>query len=274
MTFLIILFMLLTATTATASANTDGTDAAATAPANIGVMPDATAEYNAKNYAEAAMLYQSVLDSEPMDRKNKALVYYNLGNACFKSGELAQAILAYERSLRCNSALGGTARDVRYNLAFARTQIVDNIEDNRAFFLTNWLQFIRNLLTESAWLWISLLAFVLCVAGVLIFLLSRQPLWRKVALWMAVVMFIITVSAFANALSLHSRDALRAEAIITNGIVVAKAEPDRSGTELFTLHEGTKVTIRESLGTPPNEWVCVHVANFVGWIPASSLERI
>ena len=229
-------------------------------------LEDANAAYRAEQYTEAAVLYQNILDSCEMPRRSQALVYYNLGNAQFKSGELAQAILAYERSLRLNP----TSRDTRYNLAFAESRIVDNIVDNQAFFLVTWLQFIRNLLTESTWLWLSLIAFILLVAAILIFLLSHDITWRKTAFGITIVAVLVTVVGFANALSLHRRDALRAEAIITNGIVVAKASPDRSGTELFTLHEGTKVTIHETVGS----WVNVQVANNIGWLPASTLERI
>ena len=56
----------------------------------------------------------------------------------------------------------------------------------------------------------------------------------------------------------------------TQGIVNAKSSPDRSGTDLFTLHEGTKVTIRETIG----EWVNVRVGRNEGWIRLSCLERI
>lgn len=73
-----------------------------------------------------------------------------------------------------------------------------------------------------------------------------------------------------NAGSLHRRDTLREEAIITQGVVNAKSSPDRSGTDLFTLHEGTKVDIRESLG----EWCNIRVGNNQGWIRLSTLERI
>jgi SH3-like domain-containing protein len=86
----------------------------------------------------------------------------------------------------------------------------------------------------------------------------------------SLVALVISIFAFANAGSLHQRDAHRAEAIITQGIVNAKSSPDRSGTELFTIHEGTKVLIVETIG----EWCCIHVGNNVGWIQLSLLERI
>ena len=81
---------------------------------------------------------------------------------------------------------------------------------------------------------------------------------------------LLSVVSGIDALSLHRRDTERAEAIITQGITNAKSSPDRSGTDLFTLHEGTKVEISETLG----EWCKIRVGNNEGWISLQHLERI
>ncbi|MBQ4391167.1 MAG: tetratricopeptide repeat protein [Paludibacteraceae bacterium] len=233
----------------------------------IALFNQANEQYAAGEYAEAAATYEQILvaDSSLTDN-SKAIVYYNLGNAYFRTGELSQSILAYERCLR----LRPTFRDARYNLRFAQSRIVDNIEDNQAFFLSNALKFVRNLLTYSTWLGLSISLFVLTLVGLLLFALMREPWLRKTAFFTAIIAFIISICAAVNAASLHSRDTNRAEAIITQGIVNAKASPDRSGTDLFTLHEGTKVTIHEVIG----DWCNIHVGNNVGWIKLSNLERI
>lgn len=217
--------------------------------------------YAAGNYAEAAAMYQQMLTEQP-----SAVVYYNLGNAYFKQGELSQAILAYERSLR----LDPSNKDTRYNLRFAESRITDNITDNRAFFLSTFLTNVRNLMREQTWMWISLITFVVFIATLLLFLLSVEPVVRKTGFSIAVITLVLSVFALIAAQSLHQRDTLREEAIITQGIVNAKASPDKSGTELFTLHEGTKVRITETLG----EWCNVSVGNYQGWILLSNLERI
>ena len=54
------------------------------------------------------------------------------------------------------------------------------------------------------------------------------------------------------------------------GVVSAKSSPDQSGTELFLLHEGTKVRITDQLG----DWYQVHVAQYEGWVEARTVERI
>ena len=220
----------------------------------------ANAAYADGRYEEAATLYQSMIDEQP-----NATLYYNLGNAQFKQGELAQAILAYERAMR----LQPNHKDAKYNLAFAQSKITDNIEE-QDFFLSTWARAVRNSLSERTWLVLSICLFILALTGLLLFLLGRELWLRKTAFHVAWIALLFSLIAGLNAYSLHQRDTLRNEAIITQGVVNAKSSPDRSGTDLFTVHEGTKVTIRETLG----EWCNIRVGNNEGWIRLSNLERI
>ncbi len=221
---------------------------------------DANSAYAEGRYEEAAALYQSLIDEQP-----DATLYYNLGNARFKQGELAQAILNYERALR----LKPNYKDAQYNLAFAESKITDNIVE-QDFFLSVWARTIRNGLKEQTWFILSVVLFIAGLISLLIFLLGRETWLRKTAFHIAWIALIFALIAGLNAGSLHQRDTLRNEAIITQGIVNAKSSPDRSGTDLFTLHEGTKVTIRETIG----EWSNVRVGSNEGWIRTTCLERI
>lgn len=222
---------------------------------------DANAQYAEGNYAEAATQYEQILQEQPT-----AEVYYNLGNAYFKQGELAQSILAYERALRLKPSF----KDAKHNLQFAQSRIIDNIEDTQSFFLSNWLKAIRNALSQRVWMVGSIILFVMALVGFFLFAFS-QTLWlRKTAFYCSVIALVISVMACANAGSLYQRDTQRSEAIITQGIVNAKSSPDRSGNDLFTVHEGTKVEIHEVIG----DWCCVHVGNNIGWMPLEYLERI
>lgn len=222
---------------------------------------DANTQYAEGNYMEAAVLYEQVLVEQPAPE-----VYYNLGNAYFKQGELAQAILAYERALRLKPSF----KDAKHNLQFAQSRIIDNIEDTHSFFLSNWLKAVRNALRQRVWIIVSISLFILALLGFFIFAFSQTIGLRKTAFYISIVSLIISVVACVNAGSLYQRDTQRSEAIITQGIVNAKSSPDRSGNDLFTVHEGTKVEITEVIG----DWCCVQVGNNIGWMPLAYLERI
>jgi len=220
----------------------------------------ANAAYADGRYADAAALYQTILDEQP-----DAQVYYNLGNAQYKQGEIAQAILCYERALR----LKPNYKEAQYNLQFAQSKITDNIVE-QDFFLSSWARTVRNALSEYTWLVVSICLFLCALIGILLFLLGREIWLRRTAFHVAWIALLFSLITGLNAASLHQRDTLRNEAIITQGIVNAKSSPDRSGTDLFTLHEGTKVTIRETLG----EWCNIRVGNNEGWIKQQNMERI
>lgn len=222
---------------------------------------DANTQYADGNYTEAAMQYELIIAQQP-----SAEAYYNLGNAYFKQGELAQAILAYERALRIEPSY----KDAKHNLLFAQSRIVDNIEDTQSFFLSNWLKAVRNALGLQTWIILSIVLFIYMLIGLFLFAFSQIVWLRKTAFYTSMVALIISIAACINAGSLHQRDTQRSEAIITQGIVNAKSSPDRSGTDLFTIHEGTKVEITEIIG----EWCCIHVGNYIGWMPIAYLERI
>lgn len=220
----------------------------------------ANAAYADGRYEEAAAMYQTLLDEQP-----DATLYYNLGNARFKQGELAQAILNYERALR----LKPNYKDAQYNLAFAQSRITDNIVE-QDFFLSSWARTMRNSLSERTWWSTSIGLFICALIALLLFLLGRELWLRKTAFHVAWIALLFSLIAGLNAGSLRQRNTLRNEAIITQGVVNVKSSPDRSGTDLFTIHEGTKVTIRETLG----EWVNVSVGSNEGWMKAAHLERI
>ena len=220
----------------------------------------ANAAYADGRYEEAAAMYQTLLDKQP-----DATLYYNLGNSRFKQGELAQAILNYERALR----LKPNYKDAQYNLAFAQSRITDNIVE-QDFFLSSWARTVRNSLSERTWWSTSIGLFICALIALLLFLLGRELWLRKTAFHVAWIALLFSLIAGLNAGSLRQRNTLRNEAIITQGVVNVKSSPDRSGTDLFTIHEGTKVTIRETLG----EWVNVSVGSNEGWMKAAHLERI
>jgi len=224
-------------------------------------LEEANRLYADANYIDAAAAYEYMLQETP-----SAGLYYNLGNAYFRQDELAKAILNYERALRLKPYYD----DARYNLSFAQSRIIDNIEDKDAFFISKWLTALRNLLSESAWAVISISLFLLAIVGAFVFAFSKAIQLRKTGFHIAWVALLLSVCSLCFSASLHHRDKVRSEAIIMQGIVNAKASPDKSGTDLFTLHEGTKVNIRSTL----NDWAEITVGDNRGWIRLNTLERI
>jgi tetratricopeptide (TPR) repeat protein len=219
--------------------------------------------YTDGQYAEAIELYKEIQQSG----LESSALYYNLGNAYYKDGQLPEAILNYERAL----LLEPQDPDIRYNLELAYSQTADEIEQAGTFFLTKWFQSIRNLNDSDGWALYSILAFILFLSGLGFYFFGRQVALRKIAFSFSLV-FLLAAGVFFSFSSYQKTKLVeRSHAIIFTPTVNIKSSPDQSGTELFVLHEGTKVELLSKLG----EWWNVKLQDgSEGWIHESEVEVI
>ncbi len=64
----------------------------------------------------------------------------------------------------------------------------------------------------------------------------------------------------------------RENAIIMEPSVTIRSTPSVTGTELFILHEGKKIKIKDD---SMKEWKEIEIEDGnIGWLPASAIERI
>lgn len=231
--------------------------------AQAATMAQADSAYMAGNYTLAANGYQQLMDQG----YQSANLYYNAGNAYFRMGQLADAIIHYERALR----LDATHADAKHNLAFAQAMTVDKIDPVGTIFLVNWWRACYQLTTPNAWAYSSVGLFLLCLVMVAIFIFAK-PLWlRKTGFSVAIVALFFTVITALFASSRQEQIDDTTQAIVYVPTVTTKSSPDDSGNDLFILHEGTKVTIKSQLGT----WSEVQTEDGnTGWLPSASIAVI
>lgn len=224
---------------------------------------EAEVAYTKEDYKKAIELYQGILKSNG----ESVEIYYNLGNAYYKTGKMAPAILNYERAL----VLDPGDNDIRFNLQMARQRTVDKIEPVGDFFLVNWFNSVQNLVTADSWAKIGIVCFILFIGCLLLFFFSRWIRLKKVGFYLGVLLLIMVL--FANIFAKHQKDELvnRTHAIVFTPTVTIKSSPDASGTDLFVLHEGTKVSVKSTLG----EWSEIELEDGnIGWMPSKDIETI
>lgn len=224
----------------------------------------ADSAYVKGDYKAAIEIYESLV----ANNGESADVYYNLGNAYYKSENIAKAVLNYERALLLNP----DDEDIRFNLELARSKTVDKVAPEYKFFLMEWLEGIINLLSISAWSILAVVSFVVMLLTLLLFLFGKSVSTKKTGFIIALFSLFITI--FANLSALHRYHYLteRNDAVIMEPSVTAKSTPSNSGTELFVIHEGRKVKISDD---SMREWTEIELEDGnKGWIPSSSLERI
>ena len=86
-----------------------------------------------------------------------------------------------------------------------------------------------------------------------------------------IVILLVAIMANWFAWGLSDKMERRSEAIVFAATVPAKSSPSESGTDLFVLHEGTKVVILDKV----SDWYEVKISDGNrGWLPSSSIEII
>jgi tetratricopeptide (TPR) repeat protein len=219
--------------------------------------------YAAGNYADAEQLYKAIESSGYVS----ASLYYNLGNTYFKQQSWGKAILYYERALK----LQPEDKDIVHNLEMANAMIVDKIESVPEFFLTTWIRNIHSAAGADTWAWWSVVFFVACLLLALLFFFARSIALRKFSFFLAIFAMLCCVSCvlFAH----YQKQALQdqTKAIIMPAVATIKSSPDNNGKDLFILHEGSKVTLLESLG----QWQRIQLADGrQGWLMSRMVEKI
>ena len=224
---------------------------------------EAARMYQEGNYTKAVALYNEVLEQG----LESATLYYNLGNSHYKQGEIARAILNYERALLLRPGY----KDAKYNLAMAQRGMVDKINVLPELFLVRWYNAVATSLTADQWGYVSVVSFLLFLAMVILFFHATSMGMKKTGFTVALVSLFLTVMVVLFAQKQYYRMTDRNAAVVMTPSVVVRGAPDVSGTELFVIHEGLKVQVQEKLGS----WYNVRMVDGnEGWIQEKDLERI
>lgn len=195
-------------------------------------------------------------------------LYCNLGNAYFRSGDMAHAILNYERALKMDPSYS----DARFNLEIASSMIQDKIEEIPEFFLTRWLRGLCWLLPSGVWAATGLVLLALALAFLLLFLLGNSVSGRKAAFVLSIVCLVLSLTGIGLSFWQRSDYIHEDSAIVTRAVSTVRSSPsDSTAKDLFVLHEGTKVKVLDEFGT----WLNIELSDGrQGWIASADLEMI
>lgn len=219
--------------------------------------------YMRDDYAAAIQVYEALLN-----RGEAADLYYNLGNSYYKTGDIAKAILNYERALLLQPGNG----DIRANLEVARSKTIDKVEPVPEIFFVSWTKSLINTMSVDSWAVCGIVCFILLIVSLYFFIFSKQTGLKKAGFICGILFLIVTI--FANIFASRQKDEQlnRHSAIVMNPSVTVRSTPSESGTSLFILHEGHKVDVKDS---SMKDWKEIRLDDGkVGWVPASAIEII
>lgn len=223
----------------------------------------ANESYSQEKYAEAVVLYDSVLTLG----LTSAELYYNLGNAHYKMGHIADCILNYERALQ----LAPSDKDIAYNLELVQQHVVDDIDMLDVFFLKKMLYNMRVKQASNTWAKLGLITFGVTLLLLLFFFLSRHSVIKRISFYIAILATIVTIVSLSFSSNGKKDMTSHDSAIVFAPTVTVKSSPNENGTKIFVLHEGTKVQIVDSLGV----WVEILLSDGnKGWMKSETIKEI
>ena len=220
--------------------------------------------YTDVKFSDASAAWTSIEESG----QKSAKLYYNLGNAWFKQGNYPKAILNYERALRLDPSYS----DARYNLEFTSNFVQDKIEPVPEFILKSVARKVCYVMGSNAWAVIFLVLLAAALVMGLLFLLGSSVGKRRAGFYCGIVLLLLSAGALSFSIWQKSDSVKTDTAIVMSPVSSVKSSPSSgSSKDLFVIHEGTKVTILDEVGT----WRNISLADGrQGWITSNELEVI
>lgn len=220
--------------------------------------------YTAGDYPSAITQWNAIAESG----QESVELYYNLGNAHFKDGNVPRAILWYERAHR----LDPSDKDVAHNLEFARAQTQDRIDTVPEFFLRTWIRKVSLIMHADAWAVLSLVLFAAFLGLLLLFLLGSGARARRTGFFAGIAALLLSFACLGLSSSQKRAALMDNGAIVMLPVASVKSAPSGdASTSLFVLHEGTRVKTLDSV----SGYTLVELADGrQGWIETKAIEII
>jgi len=220
-------------------------------------------EYKKGNYQQAIKDYEELLKTGA-----SVSLYYNLGNAYYRTDNITRAILNYERALLLSPGDG----DIRLNLQMARSKTIDKITPKSEMFFVTWYKSLVNLMDVDSWAYCAIVSLFVALVLVLLYLFSSSVVLRKVGFYGAVVLVIIFV--LSNIFAFEQKQTLthRMGAVVISPSAALKKTPVTNSDNGGIVHEGSRVEIVDD---SMKNWKLVKLEDGrEGWVQASQIERI
>lgn len=208
--------------------------------------------YEKEEFSASALQYRELIRSG----QESAAVWFNLGNALFKSGEAGRGIYSYRRAVR----LAPRDPDIRANLMFARKEVAGAFAPESS----SWAGFFRYLSTRE-WMWFT----AIVVSGFFLLLAWREARSSSGLPIRSTAFGAILVAGLS--LIAHSQWDESDEGVVVAAKVSARYGPLEDSKSFFQLKDGEEVKITGSKG----EWIqVVNTSGQSGWVLSAEVQPV
>jgi len=235
----------------------------ATVFAQADLLQKANELYTKDQFKQSIDVYNQIL----MTNMESPEVYYNLGNAYYKTKQYTLSILNYERA----KLLTPDDEDISFNLQVANQHVVDSIQELPGIFIVRWWNSLINSQTTDTWAILSIVSFIVFLVMLGFYFFAKTSDVKRITFWAGCFLIMFTISSWSFAAKQKSRLVNHDYAIVMDPSVTIKSSPSEKGTNLFVIHEGLKIRITDKLG----DWLEIRMADGnKGWLLSESIERI
>ncbi|MHB0756401.1 SH3 domain-containing protein [Polaribacter sp. M15] len=219
--------------------------------------------YKNDKLEEAVEIYEQVVSQGLVSSE----LYYNLGNSYYKLNKVGPSIYYYEKALKLNPLNADAAN----NLIFAKRLALDNIEELPKTVFQKINQSVLQKLSYNQW---AIIVVIFSFLGSFLFLLyyfANTPSKKRFYFVVSTLSFILLLFAFGITYQQYSFAKNNKEAIVFAEETEVRNAPTLNSDEVFTLHEGTKVIVLDTI----DDWKKIKIADGkLGWIIASEIRLI
>lgn len=219
--------------------------------------------YQKGRYEQAISEYESVLAA----KQHSAELYFNLGNCYYKLNKVAPAIYNYEKAL----VLSPDDSEIQNNLKFAQKMTIDEVKVIPKVGFSKMIHDFTSTLHYNTWAWISIGLSTLFLLFFIGYYFSQISLSKRIfffGMFGLIFLLLMTVSA---AISEKNDFDNEKPAIVFAQMVLVKSEPQNASNTVFTIHEGTKVYILETL----YNWRKIQLTDGTeGWIDKNAIKEV
>lgn len=230
---------------------------------NVTLFEQGNALYNDGNYEEAIKKYDAIIDNG----QHSAELYFNLGNAHYKLNHVAPSIYYYEKALQ----LSPNDKEIKNNIAFARNMTIDAIDVQQEVGFSKLIKNATNTFSFDIWAKISVGLIVLFVILFITYYFTHSTGKKRLSFIGSILSLVIACAALTFAFHKYNLDKNDRPAIVFAQESKVKSEPNLRSGEAFTLHEGTKVQILDTM----NSWKKIKLSDGkIGWIPEKDIKML
>ena len=181
--------------------------------------------------------------------------------------EYPTALLFFEKA----RLLAPNDDEIKYNLELTRTLTGDKIDAIEELFVYRWARAVVNLQPFENWAWLSVSCFMLCLVLLAVYFFVRIRGLKVLSFWCGFILIALSTGSFVFASMQYKTIQQSNTAIMMTPAVTAKSSPSDTGSDLFVVHDGTKVSVLQKSG----EWAEIRLADGNrGWVKITDFEEI